>query len=148
MTCQESRKQLSVLQDNELEADFRTALCQHLEKCAACRAEWGGLEELLTVLQRLPENEPSPALAAAVMSRIVPRPAGKRRWLPSLAYTLTFLLVFVGGFLLTLPHRQEQVAVQNEMTATQILLNGCRLGLLNVQDATLAIFQESAHGQK
>jgi hypothetical protein len=71
----------------------RTLAEKHLRQCARCAAEMQSARALLAALSALPQLDPSPSFADAVMSRVVvaPRAApaavaapaeADRRWLP------------------------------------------------------------------
>jgi anti-sigma-K factor RskA len=63
MTCENARKELILFVYGELSFDQEEALEQHLEGCAACRAELGGLRAMLAAAD-CAEASPPPELLA------------------------------------------------------------------------------------
>lgn len=66
--CKEYEARISALIDDELTAEERIEVLEHIAKCPACKAYWEGL---LTLRDALREETPAPAgFADAVMSRV------------------------------------------------------------------------------
>ena len=64
------RARLSEYLDRKLSAEQRSKLDAHLVECSACSAELRELERTVDLLRRLPDPEPPPYLAQAVMARL------------------------------------------------------------------------------
>ncbi|HXE72665.1 MAG TPA: anti-sigma factor [Candidatus Nitrosotenuis sp.] len=118
MDCAQIVDSLSAYLDEELAADERQKVRQHLESCPACRGQLDELsrhQELLASLPRMPlpsglyervrrEIQES-ALPAPV--RALPRRAAFPRWSRSLAAAAAVLLLFL-GLLVVLGRSQTQ----------------------------------------
>jgi anti-sigma factor RsiW len=125
-------KELSVLQQRELE--------RHLESCTACRAELEAFNQLLGNLYRLTPPAPAPDFSSRIMDGLRTRPDKKYSLLPSLAYTLACLMIFIGGFLLEIStNGQALTAPHPTTTFSAVLAESLDLGLLAVQDSTLEL---------
>jgi len=70
MTCEEAREAFTDLYDGTLSGPPLVVLSQHLDACAACRAEWAGFRRTTQALEELGDEEPSPGFAARVAERI------------------------------------------------------------------------------
>jgi anti-sigma factor RsiW len=64
------RARLSQYLDRKLPPKQRSEIDAHLVECAACSAELHELERTVDLLRRLPDPEPPPYLAQAVMARL------------------------------------------------------------------------------
>ena len=64
------RARLSEYLDRKLPPEHRAKVDAHLVECAACCAELHELERTVDLLRRLPDPEPPPYLAQAVMARL------------------------------------------------------------------------------
>ena len=70
MTCEEAHEAFTDLYDGTLSGPPLVVLSQHLDACAACRAEWAGFRRTMQVLEELGDEEPSPGFAARVVERV------------------------------------------------------------------------------
>jgi predicted anti-sigma-YlaC factor YlaD len=100
MNCKKAILRLSAFQDGELSVLQSRRLERHLESCAACQSELATLNKLVGSLCRLTPLAPSPNFSSRIMDGLRIRPEKKFRLLPSLAYTLALLMIFISGFLL------------------------------------------------
>jgi len=141
MKCKKARSRLSAYQDGELELQPSQALESHLGYCAACRAELNELRQTVGALRRLTAATVDAGFSTRIMAGLRKRPEKNLRLLPSLAYTLALLAIFIGGFLLEISaNGQPADAPQTAMTFSSVLSESRNLGLLAVQDSTLELF--------
>ena len=141
MNCKKVSLRLSAYQDGELSVPQSRELERHLEGCAACQSEWEACQDLVGNLCRLTPLAPAPDFSSRVMAGLRTRPDKKYRLLPSLAYTLALLVIFISGFLLEIStNGQPATAPQPSITFSAILEESRDLGLLAVQDRTLELF--------
>jgi anti-sigma factor RsiW len=146
MQCKRIEALLSAYQDGELPAALAQEVEHHLENCAACPAEWRQLQKLVSHLRSLTPTAPALTFSSRVMAAL-PQPARKRfAWLPTLTYSLTFTLIFILGFLLSISENKPARA-QTPLTITAVLLENQNLSLLQVQDRTLQSIAEEDHEQ-
>jgi anti-sigma factor RsiW len=146
MNCKKARARLSAYQDGELAPRQAQGIARHLERCAACQSELAAMNRLLAGLRRLTFPVPPPGLASRIMSGLRTRPQGTHRLLPSLAYALALLAIFIGGFLLEMSvDGQRDVAAQSASTFSAVLAESRNLGLLAVHDSTLEMIGGDAH---
>lgn len=137
---------LSAFQDGELGLQPARQLKQHLENCAPCRAELEALNQVVDSMKCMSPIAVEPAFPALIMSALQARPQRGFRLLPSLAYTLALLMIFVSGFLLEMSaNGQPPSAPQPVMTFSTVLTESRNLGLLAVQDSTLELFSGGLH---
>ena len=64
MTCEQARDLLPLLYYDELDADERSELEQHVASCSQCRHECEGIRELLDRVDPSPEIDPGPDYSA------------------------------------------------------------------------------------
>jgi len=107
MDCREIRKLLPAVVDRQLEADDQQRLDEHIQSCAACRAELEDLRKTVAYLQHVEEVEPPPWMTEKIMAQIraeavQPAPSWRKRlfgaWsanLPLGAVATVMLAVFV-----------------------------------------------------
>lgn len=111
--CARARALLGAAFDEPPAALDRALVAGHLETCAACRAVASAMDEAAAALPDLAEIDPGPAFTARVLAATSRRRAGGRvadRWRAAwaalvgrprfaleAAYTLTLVLVLVGG---------------------------------------------------
>jgi anti-sigma factor RsiW len=148
MNCKKVRSRLSAYQDGELPVSATGELEHHLEGCTACRSEWGDYQALVAGLRRSTTPAPFPGFSSRVMASLRDRPETRRRWLPSLAYTLALLLIFISGFLLEVSsngQRQNGTALKPATAFSAVLAENQGLGLLAVQDSTLELCSGGAY---
>jgi predicted anti-sigma-YlaC factor YlaD len=148
MKCKKIQSRLSAYQDSELSVMQSRELKRHLENCAACRAELGALNQLLGNLCRLTPPAPAPDFSSRIMAGLQTRTEKKYRLLPSLAYTLALLMIFISGFLLEMSaNGQPATTPQPATTFSTVLAESRDLGLLAVQDSTMELFSGDNHAQ-
>ena len=70
MTHRRIRARLSEYLDRKLPPEQRSTVEAHLAECADCSAQLSELERTVDLLRRLPDPEPPPYLAQAVMARV------------------------------------------------------------------------------
>jgi TolA-binding protein len=85
MTCEEAREAFTDLYDGTLSGPPLVVLSQHLDACAACRAEWADFRRTMQALEELGDEEPSPGFAARVAEQVEA---------PSWWHTMVTALVF------------------------------------------------------
>lgn len=146
MNCKKIILRLSAYQDGELSFPQSRELERHLESCAACQSEWEALKDLIGNLCRLTPLAPAPDFSSRIMAGLQTQPEKKYRLLPSLAYTLALLMIFISGFLLEISSNgQPAPAPQPTTTFSAVLEDSRELGLLAVQDSTLELFSGDDH---
>ena len=146
MNCKRVRLLLSAFQDRELSAQQAGQIENHLENCAVCQSEWEALKDLVGNLCRLTSLAPAPDFSSRIMVGLRTRPEKKFRLLPSLAYTLACLMIFISGFLLEISaNGQPATAAQPPTTFSAVLAESRELGLLAVHDSTLELFSGDDH---
>jgi len=155
MNCEKVRSRLSAYQDGELTVSQSRELERHLGACAACQSEWEGYQTLVAGLRRLTAPAPIPGFSSRVMASLRKQPEKRYRWLPSLAYSLALLLIFISGFMLEMSaNGQRQIGTANgqaaaapktAMTFSAVLAENQGLGLLAIQDSTLELCSGGAH---
>lgn len=97
MDCAEVSRKLSPFQDNELRADVRAVVEEHLSGCEKCRRE---LEELVTITMELStagDIEPTANFDACVMSEINGFIEKKHSGKLAFVYSFVFALFFIFG---------------------------------------------------
>jgi len=96
MKCLEVQRHLSAWLDGEVQEPLWSRLSEHLEGCAACRAERSVLERLEEALGSLEAPQPA-GLADRVLARL---PRQSAPWWKSMALAASILLgVALGGAL-------------------------------------------------
>ena len=118
--CEESRRQFSELLEEELSAEARRRVEDHLEGCEACRSEFDHFRRTIGALQRLPREEPPADLPArigrAIDSAAPSKPVARRtRWNRHAVAALLVAGIVVGIIrvvpdLSVPPPRRERVA--------------------------------------
>jgi anti-sigma factor RsiW len=101
MDCLDKKK-ISAYLDGELPEDDRTAFRDHLDGCAACRAEAEELAAVTDALDVLGGLEPDPYFAARVKRIALTRKQNgllKRAIVPAAATAAAALSLLLGGFL-------------------------------------------------
>jgi anti-sigma factor RsiW len=140
MNCQRVLLRLSAYQDRELSVLEARQIENHLENCATCRIKWQAMHELIGHLSQLTPTVIAPDFSARVMAGLQTRPEKKYRLLPSFAYTLALVVIFIGGFLLEMSANGQPAAAPQLITTFNAVLEESReLGLLAVQDSTLEL---------
>lgn len=137
MECKDVKDLLSLLQDGELDYARSQEVEAHLKGCQDCQHEWQLLRQLEKGMKDLPMLEPGASFTAAVMVRV--KEKKKRSWLslPSMVYSLVFLLFFVLGFFLTKESPSTTEPRQEIISISQLLEESQSLALLSVQGETV-----------
>jgi len=140
MNCKKTLLRLSAYQDGELTFLQSREMERHLENCTACRSEWQACQDLVGNLIRLTQPAVAPDFSSRIMAGLQKRSEKKYRLLPSLAYTLALLMIFISGFLLEMTtNGQPATAPQPTATFSAILAESRDLGLLAVHASTLEL---------
>jgi anti-sigma factor RsiW len=79
MNCDYYKNKLSAFIDDELLIDERLELQDHLMICPSCRAEDDTLRQVGVLIERLPDETPSPAFVQAAVNRAASIPR-RARW--------------------------------------------------------------------
>jgi anti-sigma factor RsiW len=146
-TCNEITPYLSRYQDGELENHLRETVEVHLEECSKCRRELVEMNAITGNIKRLPEVETGMNFTARVMATVQEKEKPRRYFLPSLVYSLVFIIFCLLGLALnpTLksPLQEEAdvdiVAVTeavDAVSASDLLAESQQLALINVQNST------------
>lgn len=99
MTCRTAEDEIQEALDGALSPAARAHLDAHVASCAACRRAWDAHRALARVAGRWarprPGDDPGGAFNAAVLARLVARPAPAARsfWLPLAVTTLLLVLL-------------------------------------------------------
>lgn len=139
MTCQKKRKWVSVFLDGELSEKRQKKLDSHLQECRSCRTELAELRQLQDDLALLPGREVPPYFAASVMGKIQPVQKVGIFNLPSLVYSLVFLLFFALGFVLSSRVHNGSEAVPSQEMYSRILVESQDLNLVALDGEMLAM---------
>jgi anti-sigma factor RsiW len=143
MNCKKVRLRLSAYQDGELSSPLSRAVELHMASCAACQSEWAALQALIHSLRRSTPFAEDPGFSSRIMAGLRTRPATKLRLLPSLAYSLALVMIFISGFLLAMSANGLPTASPpTAMTFSAVLAESRTLGLLAVQDSTLEMLSK------
>lgn len=148
MKCNRVKLLLSSFQDNELNEKERAEIFLHLKKCEKCKHEFEQLETLKKEIKNLNDIEPIQNFTSLVMDRI----NGKKRFnifsIPSLVYSFTFILFFILGLLINGPLKNNVENKQKEIYVSNLLMQGQKLSLINVQDKTFNILYNGDLNEK
>lgn len=138
LTCTEIKPYLSRYQDGEANDPLRGRIRRHLEECDHCGQELLLLEQVTGRVGHLPRVETQPNFTAQVMARVLEKERSKTRWfaLPSVVYSLVFILVCLLGLLLNPALRTEEPDPAKITDYSTLLVESQRLNLLEVQDKT------------
>jgi predicted anti-sigma-YlaC factor YlaD len=149
MNCNEVKLCLSSFQDNELAAGAKARVQAHLDECDNCRIEFLELEKICRGINKLRELEPAQNFTSLVMSQIKEKKNHRLFALPTLAYSLVFILFFFLGLLVTMNLKNVTTPDRDEMYVSNILMESQNLGLINIQDNTFAMLYDEGkkHGQ-
>ncbi|HUI75777.1 MAG TPA: zf-HC2 domain-containing protein [Candidatus Acidoferrum sp.] len=98
MSCERMEKQMLPYVDGRLKESERAEVEKHLEGCAACRVRVNAFRAVGSLLDELPQIEPSGAFDARVHARVAaePRKSGWLMWLkpsPRVAFAASLLVV-------------------------------------------------------
>ncbi len=88
MTCEEIREDLSAYFDDELDADGRARVEEHLRECGACRKDLERLRALVELVAAVPAEEPPEGLRERISER-VKREGRLWRLIPRVPWWLT-----------------------------------------------------------
>lgn len=69
MDCREVTEKISAFSDNELEPALSKAIAEHIESCAACRAELNNISEMDALIGGLPDFEVSASFTRDVVRK-------------------------------------------------------------------------------
>jgi anti-sigma factor RsiW len=147
---------LSRYQDGELDHATREKIDSHLQECSVCKEELSLLEMVTSGVKQLPQVDVSPRFTAELMDRVNRTQRTGKRWgfrftLPSVVYSLVFLLFLGLGFIVNglltgspvapapgFSARQEQ---SQELQIAQLLNESQQLTLIHVQDQTMDLLE-------
>jgi anti-sigma factor RsiW len=98
MSCERMEKQILPYVDGRLKESERAEVEKHLAGCAACRLRVNAFRAVGSLLEELPQIEPSPAFDVRVHARVAAEPK-RRNWLgwltpsPRVAIAASLLLL-------------------------------------------------------
>lgn len=144
MTCKKEKKWLSALLDGELSENRRRELDSHLRECSVCRRELAELRRLQDDLAGLPAGEVPPHFSMSVMEKIQPVQKFRIFSLPSLVYSLVFLLFFTLGFVLSSGNRIVSEEGTSPTMYSRVLVESQDLNLVSLDGKMLAM---GSHGE-
>jgi anti-sigma factor RsiW len=98
MSCAKMEKLILPYVDGRLKESERAEVEKHLAGCAACRLRANAFRAVGSLLEELPQIEPSPAFDVRVHARVAAEPTGRSwlRWLvpsPRVAFAASLLLL-------------------------------------------------------
>jgi hypothetical protein len=152
---------LSRYQDNELDLVTREKIDTHLQECEVCQKELMQLRDVIKRIKQLPEVETDPAFNARVLGKMMDKENKHRwTWLPSsdslakVIYSIVFIIFLVLGIWLNMttvsiiPNatNDPNLDLQQEQQMVLLLVESQDLGLINVQDKTIAMLY-NANGE-
>lgn len=149
INCAGTIKALSAYQDGELDPRTAGLVRTHLEQCDSCRREWRTLETIYTGLKARPATVAPEGFTARVMARVKEKPQPRPFALPRLVYSLVFALFLVLGLWFTwmsgTPGSSLEAGTE-DITLAGLLVDSQDLGLINIQENTLALLVKSPNG--
>lgn len=148
MTCERIRRLLSAYEDQELPDCMKGDINAHLGECAGCRSDFHALKQLRLELDRQAEIDPGVSFPARIMARLQPKREARWNPIPSLVYSLTFLVVFLFGFLVSKVERKQPPSGIKTIELSTVLIGTRHMGLASVQDQTVRLIQEGTHDKK
>jgi len=98
MSCNRIESKILGYVDGRLKASEAREVETHLETCAACRLRVSEFRAVSSLLDELPQIEPSPAFDARVRARVAAEPAKQSWWAwlapsPRVAFAASMLLL-------------------------------------------------------
>lgn len=137
LECKDVKPRLSAFQDNELDEVSKARIAAHIKECEGCRLELKRMVQAVERMAQLPEVEPTDNFTALVMGRVKTRK--KLRWLalPSLVYSLIFILFFIVGWWLQTTLKKPAPLMPKEELMAQVFYQSQNLSLSAVQDISL-----------
>lgn len=122
--------------DSSLSTTDADNLRKHLKECGSCREALSGLEWIIEHLRKLPDPEPPPWLAPAIMQRVQtapPVPVSARRPAPVFilqlgAGLLLLLITVLSGYLLLHDHDQSSTTAADGNAVRRPVPPGARPG--------------------
>jgi predicted anti-sigma-YlaC factor YlaD len=143
MNCQKICHLLSPYQDNECDEETRSKIISHLQKCKRCRREYEKLEFIKKKITRLPKIEPESHLTANIMSKLVQKKEARLLPLPSVIYSIIFIIFFIMGVLIN----QDMEPQREEMTISQLLLQGQDLNMLLMEENPFYLLKNGGNNE-
>ena len=147
MTCNEIKLLLSVYQDNEIEKK-KPEIQSHLIRCDSCRREFEQLEMVRNKIKNLGEIDPSPDFTPLVMEKIIKSEKSRLFSLPSVVYSLVFIVIFVIGFLVNIDFKSEISRKNPDVWISDVLLQSQNLNLLFIQDKTIDMISSEGTNER
>jgi len=140
MTCSHVQSLLQLYIDHQLSLPRIRALERHLTHCAACRAEWMLLEDIIAGVHSLSNVVEPPWLTEAIMARIAATTAQSPEGLPNEIYQRTQAMCPPAAFRPTMSD-----LILSSMLATIVVLcfillqPALRTGLVNSVNPLVAV---------
>ena len=147
MTCNEIKLLLSVYQDNEIEKK-KPEIQSHLIRCDSCRREFEQLEMVRNKIKNLGEIDPSTDFTPLVMEKIIKSEKSRLFSLPSVVYSLVFIVIFVIGFLVNIDFKSEISRKNPDVWISDVLLQSQNLNLLFIQDKTIDMISSEGTNER
>lgn len=153
-TCREITPYLDRYRDGEADEGLRQKIQSHLAQCPDCTLELQLLDQVTAAVKNLPEIEPRLNFTAQVMAQI--KEKEQPRWfaLPSLAYSIVFIVFCILGLLLN-PQMKSPKTEPVPMTITTdsadyadystLLSESQQLNLIEIQDKTIEMVYNGEH---
>jgi hypothetical protein len=144
MNCQKIRLLLSRYQDNECDEEICSEISTHLQKCQFCQEEYKLLEKIKVELNKLSNIEPETNFTANLMSNIQQKKKIRFSPIPSMIYSFIFILFFIMGILINKDIGPEK----EEITISQLLLQGQDLNSIFIQDTTFDLLKNGGNNER
>lgn len=156
-TCSEIIPHLDRYRDGEADEDLCQKIQSHLAQCPDCTLELQLLDQVTVAVKNLPEIEPRLNFTAQVMAQV--KEKEQPRWfalpsLPSLAYSIVFIVFCILGLLLN-PQMKSPITEPVSMTITTdsadyadystLLSESQQLNLIEIQDKTIEMVYNGEH---
>ena len=145
MRCDEVKNLLSLYQDDEIEGKVRSEIQFHLTECKNCSHDLEQMEIVQKGIKDLMEIEPAQNFTPLVMGKIKEREKSRLFFLPSMVYSLVFIIFFILGFWVNIYLKDNIRKSPKEENISNLLLQSQNLSLLFVQDKTIDMI--SGEGQ-
>lgn len=148
MKCEDIKKLLSSYQDKEINENNSINITAHLKVCRHCKQELKSLEKIIAGLKDLTDVEPEASFNSLVMKRLkeVKRPTVFP--MPSIVYSLIFIIFFTLGFIINSILDTGNNQKLKKLSVVNLLLENQNLSLINVQDKTIKILYKGMTNEK
>ena len=148
MKCKDIKKLLSPYQDREITENISNRITAHLKACRHCKQELKSLEQIIYELKNLADIEPESSFNARIMERLKKVKRSTVFPLPSIVYSLIFVIFFTLGFIINSILDNGNQQKLKKPSVVNLLLENQDLSLINVQDKTIKILYKGVTNEK